>query len=612
MMKKTLAFLLGAVLCGAVHAGGSADRSVMSPLVLEYRSKIFEASRAEDKARLEALHGELAELSLDQARNDRGAILYGLGLSTIALVELSFGDDSIPVIDLINEGQGALEQSVRMLPDYSDAHRALASLYSLIIPIKGGMAGANYGGKINSLLKKALRLDPDNALAHIEVAVNYYYTPEAWGGDLSKAEQSIRKAMDLDPDNPSVYVYLGLILSEQGRNPEGIEVMEQGLEKFPGHGELTRNLGDLKKKKVGKASTPTKAESQGGAAPEGSRAPYSLSLQFSLIQPLVNNQDRELAINPALVFYSPQLLGVQDLECLFTFNVFYSQLTLTQHALCGTPSYLGLNVNGYYKVGGISEYDSSFNLLSSYDQSSVQGDAVYGLEYLDGRLRVGAYAEYQGFINSNPKGLSLPSEEWTHSFLYGVSGSFGTAEYYGLDTDKGIFAQLGLKLSDSRAGGLGNQIIGNGMLSWNTVPAQPLKMKAKAWAAFSEDNGDLWALENRTMVGGGFMKLVSPDACIVRGWAPEQFIPRHTAGFNLDGEYECARVAGGVLSVSAGADACVMALDGGDTRFIAGFGPAVKWTADKNTFQVFSDTAVDADAGSVAASDIGLVFKRMF
>jgi tetratricopeptide (TPR) repeat protein len=234
----------------SVYAGGAAEKSVMSSDMLNYRAKILSASIAEDKGGLTGLHGELQVLAKDTKRNDYGAVLYALGLSDIALVELSFGDKTIPVMDLIGEGQDALEKAVKLLPDYSDAHRALGSLYGLIISIKGGMEGAFLGSKMTAEIKKAIKLDPENSLAYKEMAISYYYTPVLWGGDLDKAEKNIRKALSLDDKNPDVYLYLGLILAGKGKMTEGISALEEGLKLFPGHHELSRNLEELKKKQL--------------------------------------------------------------------------------------------------------------------------------------------------------------------------------------------------------------------------------------------------------------------------------------------------------------------------------------------------------------------------
>lgn len=211
--------------------------------------ELQDAAYTSNVSELQTIREKLLELSKDNTRSDYGAVLYHLGMTDTELLENSFDNKTINVDTLIDEGQQALELAVKITPKHSDTHRALSTFYGIVVGIKGGSSGANLSSKMSKATKKALKLDPNNALAHMEQASSYYYTPKMWGGDLEKAETSIIKSLELDPNNPDGFVYYGLILDAQGRNAEAISKLEEGLKLHPEYGELLRNLEEVKKKK---------------------------------------------------------------------------------------------------------------------------------------------------------------------------------------------------------------------------------------------------------------------------------------------------------------------------------------------------------------------------
>ncbi len=69
-------------------------------------------------------------------------------------------------------------------------------------------------------LKKAIKLDPDNAEAHGSIAVLYEQLEM-----FDKAQKHYLKALDLSPDDPRIVNNYGRFLCERGEKEEGLELL---------------------------------------------------------------------------------------------------------------------------------------------------------------------------------------------------------------------------------------------------------------------------------------------------------------------------------------------------------------------------------------------------
>ncbi len=144
--------------------------------------------------------------------------------------------------NLMEEGIKITKKSVELDDSFSDSHRLLASFYGRLIALKGGMAGMMYGPMNEEEIQKALRLDPQNPQAHLELGISRVNTPPQFGGDLEVGIKSIEKAISIDPKLDMAYYHLGRALIKKGEKEKAKEVFQKGLQINPSNGFIKREL----------------------------------------------------------------------------------------------------------------------------------------------------------------------------------------------------------------------------------------------------------------------------------------------------------------------------------------------------------------------------------
>jgi tetratricopeptide (TPR) repeat protein len=144
--------------------------------------------------------------------------------------------------NLIEEGVKVAKKSVELNDSSSDSHCLLASFYGRLIALKGGMAGMTYGPMNEEEIQKALRLDPQNPQAHLELGISRVNTPPQFGGDLEVGVKSIEKAISIDPKLDIAYYHLGRALVKKGEKERAKEVLQKGLQINPANGYIKREL----------------------------------------------------------------------------------------------------------------------------------------------------------------------------------------------------------------------------------------------------------------------------------------------------------------------------------------------------------------------------------
>ena len=90
------------------------------------------------------------------------------------------------------------------------------------------------------LLKKVTQVLPDNAVAHINLALVYKKL-----GKLKEAEENLHLALSADPDNPVADNELALLYRKTGRFKEARQLYEKTLQKYPDFKMVHKNLGIL-------------------------------------------------------------------------------------------------------------------------------------------------------------------------------------------------------------------------------------------------------------------------------------------------------------------------------------------------------------------------------
>ncbi|MFH1414036.1 MAG: TRAP transporter TatT component family protein [Candidatus Omnitrophota bacterium] len=114
--------------------------------------------------------------------------------------------------------------------------------YLLVAGGKGMIA--HYGGPVSKVLngtavmpnlKKAARLQSDNAGVMFGLGSFYLLAPALAGGDLDKVEQYYKKAIELDPLFADVYVRLAQFHKRKGNNSMYQIYLDKALEIDPGN-----------------------------------------------------------------------------------------------------------------------------------------------------------------------------------------------------------------------------------------------------------------------------------------------------------------------------------------------------------------------------------------
>ena len=143
---------------------------------------------------------------------------------------------------LIEEGVKNAKRSVELDDSSSDSHCLLASFYGRLIALKGGMAGMMYGPLNEEEIQKALRLNPQNGQAHLELGISRVNTPPQFGGDLEVGIKSIEKAIAIDPKLEMAYYHLGRALMKKGEKEKSKEALQKGLQINSANGFIKREL----------------------------------------------------------------------------------------------------------------------------------------------------------------------------------------------------------------------------------------------------------------------------------------------------------------------------------------------------------------------------------
>ncbi len=92
------------------------------------------------------------------------------------------------------------------------------------------------------MIEKALEIEPQNG-AYLD-SLGWVYFQK---GELERAKKYIKEAL-LYTEDPEIYLHLGIIYIEMGKESEGIDIYRQGLEKFPDDQGLKKELDKYEKK----------------------------------------------------------------------------------------------------------------------------------------------------------------------------------------------------------------------------------------------------------------------------------------------------------------------------------------------------------------------------
>ncbi len=146
-------------------------------------------------------------------------------------------------ISIAEEGLNYADRSIELNNDFSDSHRVKCALFSNMI--SGMFSGIRYGGMAEDEINIALKIEPNNALAKIEVAREYINKPGLLGGDVKKGIEILEKILKDNPEIEKGYTNLGIAYEEIGEREKAMKTFEHLLNINPENIEAKYNLDRL-------------------------------------------------------------------------------------------------------------------------------------------------------------------------------------------------------------------------------------------------------------------------------------------------------------------------------------------------------------------------------
>lgn len=124
-------------------------------------------------------------------------------------------------------------------------HTLLGDLYGQRAAV-GGLMDKMRAGKLAAVAyRRALELDPRNALAHVGVGIGKLETPAMFGGSVAEALAGFRTAQQLDPTCEEAWIWEGIALRRRGSIADARRAFTKALEVNPRNDQARREMASL-------------------------------------------------------------------------------------------------------------------------------------------------------------------------------------------------------------------------------------------------------------------------------------------------------------------------------------------------------------------------------
>ena len=184
----------------------------------------------QDRAALTELAAQ-AGAAAAKAPNDAEA-LYRAALANSYLAEVVIElRDRKAGRQIAEQGIKFAEKSVALKPADAEYYRLLGTLYGQAVT--DILSGLTYGPKAKDAINKAVEKAPKSSMMYVARGVGNYYVPAQLGGGAKLAIPDFQKAIELDPRNAEAYLWLGLSLRKENRDPEARQAFAKSLELNP-------------------------------------------------------------------------------------------------------------------------------------------------------------------------------------------------------------------------------------------------------------------------------------------------------------------------------------------------------------------------------------------
>jgi len=131
---------------------------------------------------------------------------------------------------IVDKAIDAVQHSIQLNDKSADAHSLLADLYGRKIGLGNAMfAGPKFGPKVKEENAKAMALDDKNPRVWASLGRQYLMAPKTFGGDVSKAIESLEKSVALNSRQDETYVWLARAYKKHGDSAKAQGAMQHAL-----------------------------------------------------------------------------------------------------------------------------------------------------------------------------------------------------------------------------------------------------------------------------------------------------------------------------------------------------------------------------------------------
>jgi len=191
------------------------------------------ARKARNETQLHSLQAQLEQYSAKNA-NDAAGFFELAAVHAYLADACEMRDDKKGARTAVDKAIDAVQRAIQLNDKSADAHSLLADLYGRKISLGNAMfAGPKFGPKVKEENSKAMALDDKNPRVWASLGRQYLMAPKMFGGDVSKAVESLQKSLAIDPSQDETWVWLAKAFAKQGNKAKAHEAIQHALQLNP-------------------------------------------------------------------------------------------------------------------------------------------------------------------------------------------------------------------------------------------------------------------------------------------------------------------------------------------------------------------------------------------
>src|SRR6267378_4561767 len=187
------------------------------------------ARKTHDEKQLQSVKAQLEQM-IAQNPNDAGLYLDLTKVQEYFLDVYETRKDKKASGEAVDKAIDADQRSIQLNDKSADAHSLLADLYGRKLSLGNAMfAGPKFGPKVKEENAKAMALDDKNPRVWASLGRQCLMAPKMFGGDVSKAIDSLEKSKALDPQQEETYVWLAKAYRKHGDKAKAQDAIQHAL-----------------------------------------------------------------------------------------------------------------------------------------------------------------------------------------------------------------------------------------------------------------------------------------------------------------------------------------------------------------------------------------------